>query len=84
MKSADSLICYVDHPINQTHFMTNDVLTDLHGNKISVVRAIPSFGYSITATSKDGSQGTFEIEGENLKRLAKLFSEAAAFKAKEI
>jgi len=59
--------------------MNTQAVTDAHGNTLSVVRQIPSFGFDLTVTTKDGTTVTFELAGENLKAVAEKLGGAAAF-----
>lgn len=62
--------------------MNTEVLTDSFGNTLSMVRQIPSFGYQISLTTKDGANATFDLAGENLKVVADKLTEASNFAAK--
>ncbi|RYF31934.1 MAG: hypothetical protein EOO23_00895 [Comamonadaceae bacterium] len=59
--------------------MDTQAVTDVHGNTLSFVRQIPSFGYDLTVTAKDGTTVTFELAGANLKAVAEKLVSAAAF-----
>lgn len=59
--------------------MDTQAVTDVHGNTLSFVRQIPSFGFDLTLTTKDGTTVTFELAGANLKAVAEKLGSAAAF-----
>ena len=62
--------------------MNTEALTDSQGNTLSFVRQIPSYGFELTLTAKDGTRVTFDLAGDNLKAVAEKLGSAAAFAEK--
>lgn len=62
--------------------MNIETMTDLQGNTLSFVRQVPSYGYELTLTSKDGTAVTFDLAADNLKAIAEKLASAAAFAEK--
>ena len=62
--------------------MNIEAMTDSQGNTLSFVRQIPSYGFGLTLTSKDGTAVTFDLAGDNLKAAAEKLGSAAAFAEK--
>lgn len=62
--------------------MNIEPMTDSQGNTLSFVRLVPSYGYELTLTSKDGAAVTFDLAADNLKAIAEKLGSAAAFAEK--
>lgn len=59
--------------------MNLEIITDLKGNTLSLVRQVPSHGFEILVASKAGERVSFDLTGENLKMLAEALASASAF-----
>lgn len=62
--------------------MNIEPMTDSHGNTLSFMRQVPSYGYELTLTSKGGTTVTFDLSADNLKAVAEKLGSAAAFAEK--
>ena len=62
--------------------MSIEIQTDSRGNTLSLVRQIPSFGFELTLTAKDGTSESFVLTGESLTSVAEELKSADTFAAK--
>jgi len=62
--------------------MNIEPMTDSHGNTLSFARKVPSYGFELSLTSKDGTAVTFDLASDNLKAIAEKLGSAAAFAEK--
>ncbi len=63
----------------EAHFQE---VKDSKGNSLSFVRQVPSCGFELVITSKDGTVASFELVGANLKAVAEKLASAAEFAGK--
>ena len=59
--------------------MSIELQTDVKGNTLSLVRQIPSYGFELFLTAKDGTSVSFALTGESLSVVAEELKSAAAF-----
>ena len=59
--------------------MSIEIQTDSRGNTLSLVRQIPSFGFELTLTAKDGTSVSFVLTGESLTSVAEELKSATSF-----
>ena len=62
--------------------MSIEIQTDSRGNTLSLVRQIPSFGFELILTAKDGTSVSFVLTGESLTSVAEELKSATTFAEK--
>ena len=62
--------------------MSIELQTDIKGNTLSLIRQIPSFGFELILTAKDGTSVSFALTGESLTSVAEELKRADAQAAK--
>ena len=62
--------------------MSIELQTDVKGNTLQLVRQIPSFGFELILTSKDGTSVSFVLTGESLTSVAEELKSADTFASK--
>ena len=59
-----------------------ELQTDIKGNTLQLVRQIPSFGFELILTAKDGTSVSFVLTGESLTSVAEELKSATTFAEK--
>ena len=62
--------------------MSIEIQTDSRGNTLSLIRQIPSFGFELILTAKDGTSVSFVLTGESLTSVAEELKSATTFAEK--
>ena len=62
--------------------MSIELQTDSKGNTLQLVRQIPSFGFELILTAKDGTSVSFVLAGESLTSVAEELKSATSFAEK--
>ena len=62
--------------------MSIEIQTDSRGNTLSLVRQIPSFGFELILTAKDGTSVSFVLTGESLTSVTEELKSATSFAQK--
>ena len=62
--------------------MSIEIQTDSRGTTLSLVRQIPSFGFELILTAKDGTSVSFVLTGESLTSVAEELKSATTFAEK--
>ena len=62
--------------------MSIELQTDVKGNTLSLVRQIPSYGFELFLTAKDGTSVSFALTGKSLSVVAEELKSADTFASK--